>query len=78
MLPNFITDKTKIAKYAYADVEKVFLDNYENVLKNILPTAIPLKILKKIISVRFVNFFPCARITILNRCASKSLILFIP
>lgn len=49
MLPNFITDKTKIAKYAYADVEEVFLDNYENVLKNILPTAIPLKILKKII-----------------------------
>ena len=33
MLPDFVTDKTKIAKYSYADVEEIFLDNYEDVLK---------------------------------------------
>ena len=45
MLPDFVTDKTKIAKYSYADVEEIFLDNYEDVLKNILPVAIPPMIL---------------------------------
>lgn len=33
MLPDFITDTTKIAKYSYTDVEEIFLDNYEDVLK---------------------------------------------
>lgn len=33
MLPDFITNTTKIAKYSYADVEEIFLDNYEDVLK---------------------------------------------
>ena len=31
MLPDFVTDTTKIAKYSYADVEEIFLDNYEEV-----------------------------------------------
>lgn len=33
MLPDFITNTTKIAKYSYADVEEIFFDNYEDVLK---------------------------------------------
>lgn len=32
MLPDFITDTTKLAKYSYPDVEEMFLDNYEEVL----------------------------------------------
>lgn len=41
MLPNFVTDKTKIAKYSYADVEEIFLDNYEDVLKKYIAGGNP-------------------------------------
>ena len=41
MLPDFVTDKTKIAKYSYADVEEVFLDNYEDVLKKYIAGGNP-------------------------------------
>lgn len=33
MLPDFVTDKPQITKYSYNDVEEIFLDNYEDVLK---------------------------------------------
>ena len=41
MLPDFVTDKTKIAKYSYADVEEIFLDNYEDVLKKYIAGGNP-------------------------------------
>lgn len=41
MLPDFITDKSKIAKYSYADVEEIFLDNYEDVLKKYIAGGNP-------------------------------------
>ena len=41
MLPDFVTDKTKIAKYSYADVEGIFLDNYEDVLKKYIAGGNP-------------------------------------
>lgn len=41
MLPDFITDKSKIAKYSYEDVEEIFLDNYEDVLKKYIAGGNP-------------------------------------
>ena len=41
MMPDFITDKSKIAKYTYADVEEIFLDNYEDVLKKYIAGGKP-------------------------------------
>lgn len=41
MLPDFITDTTKLAKYSYADVEEIFLDNYEEVLKKYIAGGRP-------------------------------------
>ena len=41
MLPDFITDKSKIAKYSYEDVEEIFLDNYEEVLKKYIAGGNP-------------------------------------
>lgn len=41
MLPDFVTDKAKIAKYSYADVEEIFLDNYEDVLKKYIAGGNP-------------------------------------
>ena len=41
MLPDFVIDKTKIAKYSYADVEEIFLDNYEDVLKKYIAGGNP-------------------------------------
>ena len=41
MLPDFVTDITKIAKYSYADVEEIFLDNYEEVLKKYIAGGNP-------------------------------------
>ena len=41
MLPDFVTDTTKIAKYSYADVEEIFLDNYEEVLKKYIAGGNP-------------------------------------
>lgn len=41
MLPDFVTDQTKIAKYSYADVEEIFLDNYEDVLKKYIAGGNP-------------------------------------
>lgn len=41
MLPDFVTDKTKIAKYSYANVEEIFLDNYEDVLKKYIAGGNP-------------------------------------
>ena len=41
MLPDFVTDKVKIAKYSYADVEEIFLDNYEDVLKKYIAGGNP-------------------------------------
>lgn len=41
MLPDFVTDKTKIAKYSYADVEEIFLDHYEEVLKKYIASGNP-------------------------------------
>lgn len=41
MLPDFVTNKTKIAKYSYADVEEIFLDNYEDVLKKYIAGGNP-------------------------------------
>lgn len=76
MLPDFVTDQTKIAKYSYADIEEIFLDNYEDVLKKYIAGGNPSEDTLKITSARFVNFFPGARIMILNRCASRNHILF--
>ena len=41
MLPDFITDKSKIAKYSYENVEEIFLDNYEDVLKKYIAGGNP-------------------------------------
>ena len=41
MLPDFITNANKIAKYSYADVEEIFLDNYEDVLKKYIAGGNP-------------------------------------
>lgn len=41
MLPDFITNANKIAKYSYADVEEMFLDNYEDVLKKYIAGGNP-------------------------------------
>lgn len=41
MLPDFITDKSKIAKYTYKDIEEIFLDNYEDVLKKYIAGGNP-------------------------------------
>ena len=41
MLPDFVIDKTKITKYSYADVEEIFLDNYEDVLKKYIAGGNP-------------------------------------
>ena len=41
MLPDFITDKSKIAKYTYKDIEEIFLDNYEEVLKKYMAAGNP-------------------------------------
>lgn len=41
MLPDFVTDQTKIAKYSYADIEEIFLDNYEDVLKKYIAGGNP-------------------------------------
>ena len=41
MLPDFITDKSKIAKYTYKDIEEIFLDNYEEVLKKYIAAGNP-------------------------------------
>ena len=41
MLPDFITDKSKIAKYSYENVEEIFLDNYEDVLKKYIAGSNP-------------------------------------
>lgn len=41
MLPDFVTDQTKIAKYSYANVEEIFLDNYEDVLKKYIAGGNP-------------------------------------
>lgn len=41
MLPDFITNKSKIAKYTYKDIEEIFLDNYEEVLKKYIAAGNP-------------------------------------
>ena len=41
MLPDFITDKSKITKYSYKDIEEIFLDNYEEVLKKYIAGGNP-------------------------------------
>lgn len=41
MLPDFITDKSKIAKYSYENVEEIFLYNYEDVLKKYIAGGNP-------------------------------------
>lgn len=41
MLPDFITDKSKIANYSYQNAEEKFLDNYEEVLKKYIAGGNP-------------------------------------
>ena len=41
MLPDFIGDKLKIAKYSYEDVEEIFLDNQEDVKKIYIASGNP-------------------------------------
>lgn len=41
MLPDFITDESKIANYSYQNAEEKFLDNYEEVLKKYIAGGNP-------------------------------------
>lgn len=66
----------KIAKYSYEDVEEIFLDNYEEVLKKYIAGGNPSEDTLKNYFGQIREFLSWCKIMILSRCVYRNPILF--